>query len=245
LDLRVLSYGRHSARHAPHGPEPPGVVGRRAEAAAKEGIPVDEGKTTSIWVGRMQAVGSAQARYLWFLLVLGIFYWALHAEVSDAASDPGNTLSVPIVDLEISAPAVWASGPGVLSFVVLAVFGALRAYGRAERKLQLDTDLALSGSTEPFDLHPNAIDLAVYTSEKSPKWVAALLYFSYPLALTVFVAEAGWLLTDLALSSRYIPSKWAFVLIGALLWVPAVIQLGIFWWKRLKRAVRGPSVRKT
>lgn len=33
------------------------------------------------WIARFQAVGRAQARYLWLFLVFGVFYFAVDAQV--------------------------------------------------------------------------------------------------------------------------------------------------------------------
>jgi hypothetical protein len=88
------------------------------------------------WLNRLQAVGKAQGRYLWILLISALFYAALRARVIDSTAET-NSLKVPLIDIELSAQVVLASGAPVISFVVLAVTGALRAFGQARTKLGL------------------------------------------------------------------------------------------------------------
>ncbi len=47
------------------------------------------------WLGRMGVVGRAQARYLWLLLITGLFYLALHIRVSGSGSGAPDELVVP------------------------------------------------------------------------------------------------------------------------------------------------------
>ena len=99
------------------------------------------------WLERAKAVEATQSRYLWLLLVLTLFYPALHLQT---ASVPG-TVKVPFVDLVISTVPILASGTGVLSLIVLAIVGTMRALRRAQ-------ETGLSWRTgEEFDVHPNVI----------------------------------------------------------------------------------------
>ena len=160
------------------------------------------------WLNRLQAVGKAQGRYLWILLISALFYAALRARVIDSTAET-NSLKVPLIDIELSAQVVLASGAPVISFVVLAVTGALRAFGQARTKLGLGS--GGDWRAEAVDTHPNAIDLALYTTAKSPKLIATVTYFAYPVFLTAALAEAAWaverLFRSFATCSRLVISR--------------------------------------
>ena len=67
------------------------------------------------WLERLRTLGRAQARYLWLLVVVGVFYLAVQAQV-ESGTVGTETLRVPVVGLPISAPVVWATGPVLLAF---------------------------------------------------------------------------------------------------------------------------------
>lgn len=71
-----------------------------------------------LWLSRLQALGSAQATYLWLLLVACLFYAAV--KVPSGAA-PQSQVKAPILDLEIDARVVAATGPVVISFLVLVI----------------------------------------------------------------------------------------------------------------------------
>ncbi|MDP2953662.1 MAG: hypothetical protein Q8O76_10140, partial [Chloroflexota bacterium] len=138
------------------------------------------------WAGRLEAVGKAQERYLWFLLFAGVFYAAVGVKVDETVVMP-----LPFVGVELKSAIVWATGPAVISFIILVIHGTLRAAKTAEENLEkVDAGIPF----EAYDKAPNAIDLAVYTSHGMPGWLQDALYVSYPLYLGVFALEAGVLL---------------------------------------------------
>jgi hypothetical protein len=173
-------------------------------------------KLNSHWLERLQVIGKAQARYLWILLVTMLFYLALTPRVSSPAQD--TPLVVPVVNLELSGKAVLSFGPVVLSFLVLAILGSLRAFGHARKQLGLKTSGDWSG--EELDTSPNAIDLSLYTTSKSPKVVATVAHFAYPAFLLTALVEAAWL--EKRLIDGQDEQWYGFAVAGALLWLPAV-----------------------
>jgi hypothetical protein len=78
-----------------------------------------------------------------------------------------SPLKVPIIELELDARLILASGPAVIGFLVLVLMGSLRAFSRARDKLGLGK--GADWRAEAFDTYPNAIDLALYTTPDSPK----------------------------------------------------------------------------
>ncbi len=167
------------------------------------------------WLERGKAVGDAQKRYLWILLLLMVFFAALQL------SPAKTSATVPVIGLEISSAVVLSSGVGVLSFVVLALTGTMRALKRAEVQ-------ALHGhSGEEFDLHPNVIDMALYCAPGSNRFFVHLARAAYLLFFVLALLEAAWLSNNLA----RLPMGYAIAVgaISGLVWARAlrlVIQDG-------------------
>ncbi|MBI4589136.1 MAG: hypothetical protein HY725_09885 [Candidatus Rokubacteria bacterium] len=173
------------------------------------------------WRERVKAIGAAQARYLWVLLILMLFYAALQLQT---VSPPGKASArVPILDLEISSILVLSSATAVLSLVVLALAGSMRALRRAREQ-------GLGESTgEEFDLHPNVIDLAFYAPPGSAGLFVHLARSVYALFLTIGLAEGLWLapyMSHVRLPASYVV---AVTLIGTLLLIRAAVLTGRIW----------------
>jgi len=173
------------------------------------------------WLARLQAVGKVQERYVWLLFLSCLFYGSLDSSV--------ESIEVPIVGLELLASTVRASGPAVISFIVLTFTGALRASGTATRELGLKR---VDCRAEKLDLHPNSIDLAFYTSKRSARWLAAVTHFKYPVFFSLALFVALWVL----LQSYQGASVRGSVLagLGGLLWLLAIIQVGQVWISRFR-----------
>jgi hypothetical protein len=175
--------------------------------------------------GRLAAVSSAQAKYLWALLVLGVFYYV-------AASPSGTSpapVQVPFLGVPLSLTAISLSAPFVLFFLLLVILGSMRAYRTAEEGATSEEDLS-----EAMDSSPNPLDLAVYTTADSPDLLKRILALTYPLFLSVFAAEATWLLIGIFVRPDG-PAIWVFRILGALTGIPALILLLLVW----RRAIRG------
>jgi uncharacterized membrane protein YhaH (DUF805 family) len=177
------------------------------------------------WLERLQVMGKVQARYLWILLITMILYGALQERVY-VDRDP---LKVPIVDLEISGSFVLGFGPALISFFVLAITGTMRATRTARAKLNLGRG---DWSGEELDRSPNALDLAFYTTRKSPKPIAVVAHFSYVAFLALGLAEAAWLAKQLWDAEA--PAWCLFVVLGAVLGLPAVGFVGDEFLRRVR-----------
>lgn len=181
------------------------------------------------WLERVKAVGAAQARYLWVLLILMLFYAALQVRT---VSPPGTVSArVPLLDLEISSILILSSATAVLSVVVLAVAGSMSALGRARKQ-------GLGERTgEEFDLHPNVIDLAFYAPPGSARLFVHLARSVYALFLTAGLAEGLWLapyMSDVRLPAVYVVGV---TLTGTLLLIRGVV-LTVQIWDRCVRDYR-------
>jgi hypothetical protein len=181
-----------------------------------DGLPVPD----PLWLDRMHSLGAAQARYLWLLLVACLFYLALQLQPI-----PTATVTVPIVELQLSRNAVAAAGPAVISFLVLAMMGALagqrRAYLQTVASARPPTN-ELDG--ERLDTHPNAIDLAFYTDrQQTPRLFRTLAHFKYPAALTLALAEVVWLAWSVS-------HTWPWIVIAsALVFGAAAVRVARMW----------------
>jgi len=179
------------------------------------------------WLERLQVVGKAQARYLWILLVIMIFYAALQQRVSARADEA--SLKVPIVDLEISATLVLGVGPVLISFLALVILGTMRAYKKAREQLGLGR---ADWSGEELDTSPNAMDFAFYTTRASPKPIATVLHFPYTLFLLAGLVEAAWIAKRMV--DACAPARWIFLGVGAVFWLPAAWLVAGLVYRRVR-----------
>jgi|GEM_PF-1779178 len=179
------------------------------------------------WLRRLEATGRAQARYLWLVLVVGLFYAALRVR----GTDP-EQITVPIVSLKLDAATVLASGGPIVAFLVLVIMGAIRAWTHA---LEQYRGTSPANDAEQLDTHPNALDLAMYTTDKSPAVMRHLLSFVYPLFLTAALVESVWLGWWLW-SDPVVPGREYFLVAWVVSWIPAaVLVLSNMWWKRIRQ----------
>jgi len=173
------------------------------------------------WLERVHAVGAAQARYLWTLLILMLFYAGLHLQT---ASTPDKvSTKIPIVDLEINTLLVLSSGTGILSLIVLAIAGSMRALRRAR-------EVALGDRTgEEFDLHPNLIDLAFYAPPGSAGPFVHLALGVYAIFLLLALVEGVWLGRSMYDPRLPWPYTVTITVLGVLLWIRAAWLVGGVW----------------
>jgi hypothetical protein len=181
------------------------------------------------WLERVDAIGATQGRYLWALLIVMLFYAALQVE---AVSGRPASVKVPIVDLQLSTIVVLSSGPGVLSLIVLAIVGSMRALRRG-REQGLD-----SRTGEEFDRHPNVIDLAFYAAPGSASFFAPLPRLVYAVFLSLGLTEGVWLSCHML--ARHAVDGWppSYIVVvevlGALLWFRAVWLVSGVWSRSIR-----------
>lgn len=180
------------------------------------------------WLERMQVLGRAQARYLWILLLAGVFFMALHVQVT--SGEGPVEVTAPLLGLDLSAKVVWMTAPGVLSYLILIIMGSLRAYSRARDQAGLRE---LDHSAEPYDTAPNALDLAAYTTPDSKPWVTHILYFVYPAFLTLFVIEA--IVIEIGVARQGGTLALILLFIGGGLWAIAAGWVAWMWVHRVNK----------
>jgi hypothetical protein len=183
------------------------------------------------WLTRLDAVAKAQEKYIWAIVLAAVFFWALQSSVI-AGEGESELIEAPIFEIKLAASVVWAAGPAVLSFLVLALYGSLRAVAAALDKLGHPNEVP-----EAFDVAPNALDFAVYrTPHSHPLW-SLFSHFAYPIFVTLVLLETLIILEMLLLYLEIpVAGRWVFVILGAFLWALAVTQCRRQWYSRIDRA---------
>ena len=192
------------------------------------------------WIERAHALARTQANYVWILLVTGLFYFSL-SDKSGSVSQSQSSPEIPLLGFPLDTHLVVLTAPLVLSLLILAFSGAVRAFKRA-------SDAALSNArngnwaAEKLDIHPNAIDMVVYHTEDTPQWIVTIGYFLYPVYLSLFLIEAGWL--------WYVSFSWtsgipgiSLSIVSAVLLVCACWQVLVGWKRRFNLVRQGKHLK--
>ena len=175
------------------------------------------------WRERFRAVAKAQRRYLWILLVVGIFYLALDENISQ--QNESSRQSLPLIGVEVDSKVVWASGSLVLSLIAWATLGTFPAVTHASSKVNPDGNgLAF----ERLDTEPTAIDFMVYTKPGASRWTRISLV-TYPSFISLGIVESVWLWIRLERSQ--IPSnvQWLFLVLGGAATLACLPRLVLLW----------------
>jgi hypothetical protein len=190
------------------------------------------------WERRLDSLGRAQSRYLWILLVTGLFFWSLKPTAGQLTS------TAPLIGIELDTAILEAASSSVLFILVLVAFGALSAYGVAYDEWKKAVG-ATPGSAPEEDLLaeaadpvPNALDLAVYSVERVHPRIKTLMLFAYPGYLSIFAFEGIRLWCRFRTGPTTLPGYTFFLTTGAVLGVIASAQLLAFWFRRVRRVIR-------
>jgi hypothetical protein len=191
-----------------------------------------------LWERRLASLGAAQSRYLWLLLILGLFFLSLKSSLEQP------TATLPGISIEIETAILEAASPSVLFLLVIVVHGSLRAYGAAAQEwrkeaglhqLPRDEDVRLAEALDPV---PNALDLAVFTMRRFEASIYSLLLFVYPLYLSIFTYEGVRLWCRLLKNIYWFPAGRFFAIVGAGLGLIASIQVLVLWYSRARMVFR-------
>lgn len=211
-----------------------------AKAKAKPQSPAIDEK---LWQARLISIGKAQSRYLWALLILGLFFLSLGAKSGTVDQ------AIPGIGIVLESHVILGAAPSILFILIIVVAGSLRAYGSAARELGLDTgskhlpDPHLVKRSEAHDSVPNALDLAVFSSKRFEGLPWTLLLLNYPVYLSVFALAAGYLWIQLVLNVESF-SGWPlilwffFVMTSLVLGIVALIQILVLWYRRSARIIQ-------
>jgi hypothetical protein len=180
------------------------------------------------WRERLRAVQKAQGRYLWILLIAGIFYLALDTSMSQQGEPSSQNL--PLIGIKVDSKTVWASGSLVLSLVALAALGTFPAVTRAFSQMNPGGN---EGDFEKFDTEPTAIDLIVYTEPGTNRW-ARFGLVTYPLFISLGVVESVWLWIRLARSKPFSGLEYVFLALGGIATLLCLPRLKGLWISKIR-----------
>ncbi len=95
--------------------------------------PRNEG-SESEWKPRFEVVARAQGRYLWALLIVGVFYLASTPGVGLDVGE--NTVRLPLIGVSADRVFVWSTSLIVIPFLLLAGLGSLEALKTAAERIK-------------------------------------------------------------------------------------------------------------
>ncbi len=172
------------------------------------------------WKQRFEAVGRAQGRYLYVLLLSGVFFWALHWHLIGTDREKISNQELPLVGIAVDSVIVWASAPIVLGATLLAALGTFPAIKKAHDNFgNGDEDF------ERRDLHPTAIDFIVYGE-------GPFRLLSYPAFLSLVFVEASWIWFCFFKSDLDFLGRRVFLTVGAIILLWCFPRLLRFWYSK-------------
>ena len=200
-------------------------------------------QNTDLWRQRFEAVARAQSRYLYVLLVAGVFYLALDSQIHVAFQERPRSVTLPIVGVPVDPIVVWATAPTVLGLICLAALGTFPALRFAYKRMECGED---DEAFEARDIVPTAIDFVVYC--RTWRLPSALGLLAYPTALTLFVWEGTWLWLRIHALRDAVNHSCVLLVLGFVVMVFAWGRLPAFWvykgrraWRKLARRGPGPA----
>lgn len=199
---------------------------------------VSQPPETEIWWSRYEAVGRAQGRYLYILVVACVFYGIVwHETVRDQLSTEVHHASVeiPILQFTLESLPLLRTAPLVLGLCLLAVLGSMQACAQAADRLEALRPKVLRTA---FDKAPNLLDMIMYPGSRPGRTAIALTWMSYPALLVAAFLEGTALACVGFTVARRFASPWevAILLNGTILMMLALPRLVVFVCRRSQRA---------
>src|SRR5262245_35373029 len=109
-----------------------------------------------LWLSRYEALGKAQSRYLYVLLIAVIFFLVVNYRTSTDPSFEYKPIGVSALGLDLPPRILLLFGPILILMVLLAVLGSLRAARHAH--VELERLLGSCAVSESIDPVPNLVD---------------------------------------------------------------------------------------
>lgn len=182
---------------------------------------------------RLNALGRAQARSLYLILVAGNYYTYTHYKLGIGYAHPGSLTTQPPFGVEVIEPVFFFSTtPLVLGLLTLSGLGAIAAAHSAMDKFE---KLSIGKRLRPFcDRQPNLIDCAFYHDKATLKPLRALAIIAYPLFFTAATIGAIYLPAREVLSGSLYGWSLITLILGGIIWIFAVARLIGHWRLRLQ-----------
>jgi len=188
--------------------------------------------TQDVWKDRFHAVARSQSRYLYLLLLVSLFYWALRVGAGEDAAGDIRRTHLSLLDLSLDSRVVLASAPIVIGVVIAVPLGTFHAVTVASQQLGLSGDREF----ERFDVHPTAIDLAFYTANPRSA-IARWGLLTYPAAISIAFVEAAWLWGFATFALPAFPGQHVLSVIGAITLLSTLPRLLTLWLSKARKAV--------
>lgn len=195
------------------------VLDDKVEYISVRGMSEEQESYREEWKQRLQAVGRAQSRYLYLLLIAGIFFWALHVQVVAKNTTEIADQQLPLIGVTVNRVVVWATAPMVLGLILLATIGTFSGVTRCKNKLRIaDKD---GQGFEQLDTNPNVIDFIAWHTGR----LGSLLY---PIFLWTIYFESCWIWICLWKTELSLPGRKYLMTLGiiTLVWgLPLLVRL--------------------
>jgi hypothetical protein len=191
-----------------------------------------------LWLSRYAALGRAQSRYLYLLLIVVGFFLIVEYRTRNSPGYACTPVGISGLGLELPPATLLLFGPILISMLLLGVLGSLKAvrhaHGQLDRLLN-SKNLSVNESVDPV---PNLIDMVVYGLDEAPRLALAVGAASYPLVLSGAFAAAVYLTASTLVAVRTSVAHERIAYGGAVLLVPVAWRLLAFWGTRLKGIAR-------
>jgi len=190
------------------------------------------------WLERFREVSRAQSKYLFLLMLAGIFLLAQYAQVVSPSNGSGDPQIVAVEGIKLNPLILWAAGPIVLGLLLRATLGTLDALSVAHQHLAAGVDSVRA--FERIDTAPNALDFIVYRI-KPQKGRLAPSYLIYPLSITLAYIEGWYLLREYVRSAFVAPGDKPLLVLGGLSLLWCTPRLAKLWWQKGRRMLEPRS----
>ena len=170
---------------------------------------------------------------MYLLAVLVVFYLVL-AFRPGPSSTSDDALQIAIIGLSVPRSLVWALGPPVIAFTLLAFLGTFAAAKVALKGLENSAPAGLAG--DAFDRVPNLIDFAVHTRGGDGRFIRVLAASSYPLYATLVLVSSAYLMVRIMTEEALGPARWLSIGATAFISIWCIGRLVPLWKSKMRRA---------
>jgi hypothetical protein len=175
------------------------------------------------WRDRFRAVAQAQGRYLYVLLIAGLFFAALAESSGWSFCTATGEQDLSLLGIKLHTRTLLAAGAPVLAFLILAALGTFPALSYSFQRAS--KGIVDERPFERLDSIPTAIDFVVYQPPATGKRLRLGL-LAYPTCLWLAYAEAlVFLITSLRAFAILNTTQRVLTILGLVLLVIGVPRI--------------------
>lgn len=196
----------------------------------------------NLWIARLNSVGRTQSRYLFLLLIFGLFFALLEYEFPTKPDYLIEPLKVPVLNIPIRPSTILLFAPLVLAILLRGVLGTMNAWDIARKEVRnILSKIISSKDAVAYDNFPNLIDFVFYKTPKTKnRFLIFIIWISYPLILTLFAVE-GFLMSYRLLDFNVF--NCIIIFISIFVWITVVLGLYRIWKSKIDNAIN--DIKKT